>query len=151
MGRLARPSVKESIMLQESIAVRHPVCIFSGFYQVDLAASQVDVQLGISGSDNEGKHALKDGYIIGISGTLSAAATAGSLTIGATIDGTEQSGTTQTVTTAQEFSATFNAEGGIPFNAGQQIGVEITTDGSWDGLTADLDVDVYVVYRDWDF
>jgi len=139
-------------MLQEAIAVKNPVCCFGPFTDENVAASQTDAQLVLlAGLD--GVVMPKAGYVIGMTGSLSAAATAGSLTVGVSIDGTEDSDTTQTVTTGQEINATFKVDDGIRFTAGQQIGVEITTssDPAWDGTTADLAVWVWVVFEDWDF
>lgn len=137
-------------MIQEDIATMNPVVIFPGFMDIDVAASQSDVQLLLpSGCD--GYVVPCDGYIIGLTASLNAAASAGSLTIGVSIDGTEVAATTQTVTTGQEVRAKFAVADRIHFLAGQQIGVEITTDGSWNATTADLSAEVYAVLEDWDF
>lgn len=140
-------------MLQESIAVKNPVAILGSFYDADVAASQTDAQLKLAGSASaEGIVMPKAGYVIGLTGTLSAAATAGSLTVGVSIDGTEETTTTQTVTTGQEISATFDTIGhAIRFEAGEQVGVEITTSADWDATTADLDAQVWVVFENWDY
>lgn len=140
-------------MLQENIAVKNPVACIPGFYDANVDASQTNVQLLLAGSGvGDGVVMPANGYVIGLTGTLSAAASAGSLTVGVTIDGTEVAVTTQTVTTGQEIRAQFTTGGDkVRFSAGQQLGVEITTDGSWNGTTADLDVQIWVVFEHWDF
>lgn len=140
-------------MLQENIAIRNPVACIPGFYDTDVAASQTNVQLLLAGSGaGDGVVMPCDGYVIGITGSLSAAASAGSLTVGVSIDGTEDADTTQTITTAQEIRALFSTTAEkVRFTAGQQVGVEITTDGDWNATTADLDVQLWVVFEGWDF
>jgi hypothetical protein len=140
------------MLLQEPIATSSPVACLGSFYDADVAADQTNVQLLLAGSAaNDGVVMPKAGYIIGLTGSLSAAASAGSLTVGVTVDGTELASTTQTVTTGQEVRATFATDPARRVEAGAQIGVEITTDGSWNGTTADLDVQVWVVFDDWEF
>jgi len=119
------------------------------FLQDAVAASQTDVQLfaaevtaAVTGV--VGFVAPWAGEIIGIGWTLTAAGTAGVFTIGPTIGGTEVAALTQTVGTGVEGRAKV-ARGKATFAAGDQVGAEITTDGSWDGTTADLGVQVYVL------
>lgn len=120
------------------------------FGQDALAASQTDVQLPVA--IGEGSQAVDSyvapfaGEIVAIAGTTSVAATTGTLTVGATVNGTENASTTQTVTTGTEFRAAF-VRGTARFVAGDNIGAEITTGGTWDGTTADLSVQVYVLYQ----
>ena len=120
------------------------------FMQDAVAASQTDVQLPVA-EVNAGAGNAIDGYVmpfagevVAITGRLSAAATAGTLTIGPTVGGTEKSALTQTVTTGQSPRGTA-ARGTASFAAGDLVGAEITTDGSWDGTTADLAVTVWVL------
>jgi hypothetical protein len=133
----------------EQIAARGQVLPFV-FVQDALAASQTDVQINIQEVSGGMALAVSElsmpwaGRVVGISVNTSAAATAGSLTVGATIDGTEQTASTQTLTTATAASAVF-AQTAVPFAAGQKLGVEITTSGTWDAVTADLAVVVYVL------
>ena len=120
------------------------------FQQDAVAASQTDVQLPVSevnagaGNAVDGYVMPFDGEIVAISGRLSAAATAGSLTVGPTVGGTEKTTLTQTVTTGQSPYGTVT-RGSARFSAGDLIGAEITTNGSWDGTTADLAVTVWVL------
>jgi hypothetical protein len=124
--------------------------IVHSFGQDAVAASQTNVQLPVT--VGEGSQAVDSyvapfaGEVVAIAGTLSAAATAGTLTVGATINGTENASTTQTVTTAAEFRAAF-ARGTARFVAGDNLGAEITSDGSWDATTSDLSVQLYVIYE----
>lgn len=120
------------------------------FMQDAVAASQSDVQLGIaevaSGATNAvvGYTMPWSGTIVAISAHLSAAATAGTLTVGATVGGTEGSDPTLTITTETAKSDTAT-RGTAAFAANAVIGAEITTDGSWDGTSADLGVTVWVL------
>lgn len=139
-------------MYQERIAITNPVACLTGWFDTDVAASQTNVQLIMVGSAaGDGIVMPVAGYVIGLTASLTAAATAGSLTIGVTKDGTEWAGTTQTVTTGTEVRALFSTSANYRFAAGEQIGVEITTDGSWDGTTSDLDVQVWVVFEGWNY
>jgi hypothetical protein len=140
-------------MLLENIAVMNPAVVYPGFYQADVAASQADVPLLIAGSGGGDGYVMpKAGYVIGLTGSLSVAASAGQLTVGVTVDGVEQPNTTQTITTQQALAATFSVDSHrVRFAAGQQAGVEISTDAAWDGTTADLDAQLIVVFEDWDY
>lgn len=120
------------------------------FMQDAVAASQTDVQLPIAEVNAAAGNAI-DGYvmpfageIVGVSYKLSAAGTTGTFTIGPTIGGTEQAGLTVTVGTTTSGRATV-ARDTYKFVAGADIGAEITTGGTWDGVTADLGVSVWVL------
>lgn len=113
------------------------------FMQDNVAASQSNVQLNVAEVASAATLAVDGitmpwaGTIVGISYNLSAAATAGTLTIGATVNGTEGADPTLSVTTGTSGSDTA-ARGVQTFAAGDRIGAEITTDGSWDGTSSDL-------------
>ena len=125
------------------------------FMQGDVAASQTDVQItlaetiGASAAHStlavEDYVAPFDFEVVAIAGTVSAASTAGSLTVGATINGTEDADSTTTVTTATEFRTKIQ-RGAMRGVAGDNIGVEITTTAAWTPATADLAVQVYVLF-----
>jgi len=116
------------------------------FVQDAVAASQTNVQLTAqdAGVAVDGFSMPFAGEVIGMAVDLSAAASAGSLTAGVSVGGTEVAATTQTLTTAAAKTAKFQ-RGKVPFAAGDKLGVEITTDGTWDGTTADLVVILYVL------
>ena len=120
------------------------------YMQDAVAASQTDVQLPIAevnaGAGNAvvGYIAPFDGEIIAISWVLTAAGTTGAFTIGPTVGGTEKTSLTQTVGTATSGRGKCN-RGTVPFNAGDEIGAEITTAAGWDGTSADLGVSVWVL------
>lgn len=81
--------------------------------------------------------------IVGISANLSAAGSAGALTVDATIGGTvtglQAAITTETTkTTVQDREADKGAAGAI-------VGAKLTTNGTWNGTTADLAVTVWVL------
>ncbi len=120
------------------------------FMQDNLAASQTDVQLLVSEVASAAANAV-DGYvapfageIVAISARLSAAATAGTLTVGPTVGGTEKTDPTLSITTAQSAWDTA-IRGTTTFAAGDLIGAEITTGGTWDGTSSDLVVNVWVL------
>lgn len=120
------------------------------FVQDAVAATQTDVQLAIAEVTSgaalgiAGVIAPFAGEIIGLSWLLTAAGTAGAFTIGPTVAGTEKTALTQTVGTAANGRLTV-PRGTITFTAGAELGAEITTDGSWDGTTADLAVWLWVL------
>ena len=120
------------------------------FSQDAVAASQTDVQLNIN-EVASGATLAVDGYtmpwagtIVGVSYLLSAAATAGQMTIGATINGTEAADPTLTVTTGTN-GYDLASRGAATFSAGDRIGAEITTNSGWDATSSDLGVVVWVL------
>jgi hypothetical protein len=125
------------------------------FMQDDLAASQTDVALVIS-EGNTGSAVATNavnaivmpfaGEIVAISARLSAAATAGQLTAGATVNGSEKSATTMTITTQQSAYKRV-ARDTVKFVAGDRVGAEITTNGTWNGTSSDLVVTVWCLVR----
>jgi hypothetical protein len=120
------------------------------FMQDAVAASQTDVPLSIAEVDSatniavDGYVAPFEGEIVAVTARLSAAASAGSLTIGPTINGTGRTDPALAITTAQSAWDTA-PRGTATFAAGDLIGAEITTDSSWNGTAADLAVVVWVL------
>lgn len=118
------------------------------FAQDAVAASQTDVQLVVPGETTtplvEGYVMPFDGEVVGVSFKVSTAGTAGVFTIGATVNGTEDTDTTITVGTS---AGTYKRvpRGACKFVAGDAIGAEITTDGSWDGTASDVAVSVWAL------
>lgn len=117
------------------------------FSQTDLAVSQTDVQLGTG--DDAGTAAGYvmpfAGEIIAISYLLSTNKTAGVMTVGPTINGTESASLTQTVANATSSGTEKTRRGSVPFAVGSSIGAELTTDASFLPITADLVVTVWVI------
>lgn len=120
------------------------------FMQDAVAASQTDIQLPIVEVASAASNAV-DGYVmpfegevVAVSARLSAAATAGTLTVGATVDGTEAAASAVAVTTSQS-GRTLIPRGVVTFQAGAVLGAEITTAAGWDATTADLAVTVWVL------
>ena len=116
------------------------------FMQDALAASQTDVQLPIVEETSlvVGVTMPFGGQIVAITADLSSAGSAGSLTVGATIAGTELATPALSITT-ETAKSTFVARDTAKFAAGAVLGAEITTDASWNGTTADLAVTVWVI------
>ena len=113
------------------------------FALANVPASQTDVQLKDASGQVEGVSMPFAGEVIAIGADLSAAASAGELAIGATKGGTENASTTVTLTTGTATTLAL-PRGTMPFVAGDKLGAEITTSGTWDGTTADLAVVLYV-------
>lgn len=125
--------------------------VVHSFGQNAIAASQTDADLlrvETSGgtTDVDAYEAPFDFTIVAISATTSAAATAGTLDIVPVVGGTAATEPALAFTTETALTATAERDA-IAGVAGDAIGVQITTNGSWDGTTADLEVDVYVLYH----
>jgi hypothetical protein len=115
------------------------------FNQDAVAATQTDVQLAtVDGAGAVGITMPFDGEIVAITADLSAAASAGSLTCGPTIGGTEKTDLTVTFATETAKRAKVN-RGKVPFVAGDVVGAEITASGTWNATTADLSVTIWVL------
>lgn len=118
------------------------------FGQDAVADSQSNVQIPAVGPEeggtNPGYTMPFKGDIVAIAAQLTAAGSAGSLTIGATGGGTEDADTTMTITTEVN-KALVVPRGKAPIAAGAELGCEITT-ASWNGTTADLLAVVYVLH-----
>lgn len=125
------------------------------FAQDAVAASQTDVDLprfetgATSGTTGVTAYeAPWGGVIVAAAATLSAAATAGTLTVKPTVAGTAKTVPSLSITTETGKTETKETQENVAaFDAGDAIGVQITTDASWDGTTADLGVDLYVVFE----
>lgn len=135
---------------KERISVSDNVVAVGPFYDTNVDASQTNVQLAIVGAGNAGWIAPCAGSVVALAWKLSAAGSAGALSIGATVGGTEDTDTTQAITTAASGYAQFDRNA-VRFAAGAELGVEITTDGSWNGTTADLDVSLFVLLENMTF
>lgn len=115
------------------------------FGQANVAASQSNVQLAVAdASAGEGYTMPFNGQILAVTYALSAAATAGSLTVGPTINGTEKTDPKITVTTGTG-GYDWAPRDTAFFVAGDKLGAEITTTAAWDATTADLTVTIWVV------
>lgn len=124
------------------------------FEQADVAASQSAVALATSevrdtaagASDQNASvgYCIPFGYeLIAISVTSSAARTAGTLTVDATIGGTASGlQAVLNATTTNNAYATV-ARGTYPGAAGDKVGVKITTASGWTPTTADITVSVW--------
>ena len=120
------------------------------FMQDAVAADQTNAQLSIAENAATAIHLVDGltmpfaGEVVAVTADLDAAAGAGSLTVGATVGGTEDADTTITITTAVTSSLVV-PRGKATFVAGDIIGAEITTDSGWDGTASDLAVQIWVV------
>lgn len=122
------------------------------FGQDAVAASQTNVQLPAVGPEEGG---TLDGYtipfpfeVVGIAATLTAAGSAGTFAVGATFGGTEDADTTLTFTAGTDNYLRVK-RGKAYAAAGTRLGCELTTDGSWNGTTADTLITIYcLLYLD---
>ncbi|NIT59330.1 MAG: hypothetical protein GWN00_24840 [Aliifodinibius sp.] len=115
------------------------------FWQQNVAASQSAVAINASISTNSEYTMELDGSVIGIAIASNAARTAGTLTVDATVNGTATS--LQAILDGS--NTTYHYATQLPeadtFSAGDRLGVDITTDGSWTPTTADIVVTVIVL------
>lgn len=120
------------------------------FGQDALAASQTDVQLPAvapeEGSTVDGYAMPFPGDVVAVTWSSSAAASAGTAAIGATVGGTEIAATTLSVTTGTDATKRV-PRGAAPITAGARLGCELTTGATWDGTSADLVATIYVLHQ----
>jgi len=126
------------------------------FSEENVAGSQTNAQLDTMGVGDSTVHALNavdqwyapfDGEVVAVSYAFSAAVTAGSATVGASFDGTEDADTTVTITggASVQFGYKRIPRGNAIFDAGTQIGCELTTSTGFSGTAADLVVTVWTM------
>lgn len=118
------------------------------FFQDNVAASQSDVALLVAGSGTVSEVTMPfAGSVTGISIASNEARTADTLTVDATINGTA-SGLQATLDGDNTtYHYTTQAKDVDTFSAGDRLGVDITTGGSWAPVTADIIVVVYVSFN----
>ena len=137
---------------QENISVMMPTLVKS-FSQGTVTASQTDVQIGVASTHAATSNVVGSaipfaGSVVALCITVSAAATVGTLTANVTVNGTKNAA----LSVVLAINTTTNNQviefGGVPFNAGDVIGVKITTGGTWNATTADVLVDLYYVVQE---
>lgn len=128
--------------LQEDFPYKQPY----QFMQSNVAASQSAVALDVLGLSGNTEYTMElTGSVVGISIASNASRSAGTLTVDVTINGSVTG--LQAVldgTNAQYHYATQLPETDI-FSAGDRLGIDITTDGSWAPTTADIVATVVVL------
>jgi len=115
------------------------------FYQSSVAASQTNIQIDILGLSGNTEILLPyAGSVLAIAVASNDARTAGTLTVDATINGTATG--LQAVLDASNttYHCATQAKDSDTFSAGDRLGVEITTDGSWAPTTANIVVSVTI-------
>lgn len=124
------------------------------FGQAQVAASQSAVALPIhasratNGASLVTNHVMPyDGSIIGIDVEVSAASSAGTGSVSATLDGTAVTATQTAITAVTEALAKFDGQNTGRFVAGANLGIKITTDGTWNATTSDIHVRVRVLHE----
>lgn len=118
-----------------------------------VGASKTNLQLPVAGHGDTLPSYWCDGYpmpfagtIVAISYQLSAAAATGTLTVGPTVGGTEQSDPTLSITTGTDGYDTA-LRGLATFSAGDIVGAEVTSSADWDGTASELVVIVWVIFE----
>jgi hypothetical protein len=139
-------------ILQEQISIQYPL-VTSRFARHTVAASLNASPLNVidtnatSGALNVTGDVMPfGGAIVGIGAALSAAASAGSLTLDVTINGTVTGFQLVLTTSANGSTIKEYGQPGFRFNAGDTIGVKITTTAGWNGTTSDLLATVFVIF-----
>lgn len=127
----------------------HTYKVAHQFYQDNVAASQSAVALPTSGPAAVNEIEMPwAGSIVGISVLTNDSWTAGTFAADATINGTVTGLQGVLDTTNSDHHSATQAKDVDSFNAGDRIGVKLTTDGSWLPETADIIVVVYVSFNE---
>ncbi len=119
------------------------------FEDTDVAASQSAVAIAVSGTSAVTEIEMPwAGSVVGISILTNDSRTADSAVADATVNGSV-TGLQATLdgSNADHHSAT-QAKDTDTFNAGDRLGVKLTTGGSWTPVSADIVVVVYVTFND---
>ncbi|GEM_PF-725664 len=139
-------------ILQELVAITFPLVHYP-FARAQVAASLTASPLNViesraaSGTLNvQGVVMPFAGSLVSATANLSAAASAGSLTLDVTINGVLSG--FQVVLTVSASGYTIRDYGTVRFNAGDQLGVKITTSAAWNGTTSDLLAMVLIIWDD---
>jgi hypothetical protein len=137
-------------ILSEAIAAQYPL-IRERFERQQVAASLTNSQLNLvetraasSTLNVQGIVMPYDGSVFAIAASFSGNVTAGSFTAMLSVNGTAKATCVVVITTGSKGYAIFEA-GQFPFSAGDVVGVQITTNGSYAPTTLDLAVDLYIV------
>lgn len=118
--------------------------IVGSWYQENVAASQTAVMLSLAGQPTHTQMIMpRGGYVSGIAVRSNLARTAGTLTAEVYKNGVAI-GLTATLDATNTATATTLQDAVDAFNAGDQLAVRVTTDGSWAPTTADIIVSIEV-------
>jgi hypothetical protein len=121
--------------------------------QAQVAASQTAVAMPIEASRATNGASLVTervmpwaGSVVGMSARVSTAAGAGTCKVEVTVNGTAQTYGLLTIDAAQNARLTIDADR-CRFVAGDRLGVKITTNGAWNGITSDLAATLFVLFE----
>lgn len=133
-------------MVQERIAITQPTVKYS-FALANIADSQTGTAVPILGGVLNAYIMPLNGSIVGYAINYSASLSAGSTDFDLLVAGSS------TLTIEADTVSVYKIipEGVEPFAAGQTLAVSYTTDGNVEANTVDVVVDVFVVFKDFDF
>lgn len=133
-------------MYQERIGITHPTQRYS-FALANIADSQTGTAVPILGGVLNAYIMPLNGYIVGYAINYSATLSAGSTDFDLLVAGTS------TLTIEADTVSVYKIlrVPDEPFAAGQTLAVSYTTDGNVEANTVDVVVDVFVVFRDFEF
>ena len=133
-------------MVQEAIAIKHPTIKYS-FALANVADSQTGTAVPILGGVVNAYIMPLNGSIVGYAINYSATLSAGSTDFDLLVAGSS------TLTIAADTVSVYKLidEGTEPFVAGNTLAVSYTTDGNVEANTVDVVVDVFVVFRNFEF
>jgi hypothetical protein len=141
-------------VLQENISVMMPT-LSQRYAQGTVLASQTAVALGAMATHvTAATLAVNNvgipwaGSVVGLCITTSAAATVGTLTATVTVNGTQNAALSAVLAINTTTNYSVIEFGGVPFNAGDKIGVVITTGATWNAATADVLVELFYVVQE---
>lgn len=116
-----------------------------GFMQQNVSASQSAVAMDVLGLEGNTEVVMPfAGSVLGIGVASNAARTSGTLTVDVTVNGVAMGLEAQLDASNTQYHSATQAKDTDDFNAGDRLGVKITTSADWAPTTADIVVTVIV-------
>lgn len=133
----------------QRMGLSFPVVHFGPFSLANVADSQDGTAVPYDTNGDDTAPMPFDGRVVGIAGRLNAALTAGTITLKVTVDGTEDATYTCVISGTEQAEMTSDGINGMTeFTADQRLGIVYDSDANVEPNTADLVVDLYVVFDD---
>lgn len=148
------PRIPDNPQLDEFLRDVYHSCILAvGFMtpcwsQTNAAAAQTNVALNLLDSTTNTQITFPVmGNVVGISVASNAARTAGTLTVVPVINGTASTTLSAALDgTNTTYSSGIQQHVNDPFEENQSIGIQITTDAAWAPATADIVVNLFILF-----